>query len=71
MELENPVQESTKKEDKNKEKEKEKRKAREDRAKKSVRQQLDVGTGQGEHILRGFPVGTLVWESIRVRVCEG
>ncbi|XP_014321857.1 IQ and AAA domain-containing protein 1-like [Myotis lucifugus] len=35
MELENPVQESTKKEDKNKEKEKEKKKAKEDKTKKS------------------------------------
>lgn len=42
MELENPVQESTKKEDKNKEKEKEKKKAKEDKTKKGVRQLLNV-----------------------------
>lgn len=42
MELENPVAESSKKEDKNKEKEKEKKKGKEDKSKKGVRQLLGV-----------------------------
>ncbi|ELK27537.1 Putative IQ and AAA domain-containing protein 1-like protein [Myotis davidii] len=45
MELENPVQESTKKEDKNKEKEKEKKKAKEDKTKK----------GEADTMLKALP----------------